>query len=216
MSISTTADLKAAIAAFLNRGNLAAQIPTFIQLAETRIAYGSREGAFVCEPLRVRGMETSADIAVSGQTAGLPSGYLQARRFYLASDPVQELSYIVPDLFWRTYISVASGTPTRFTVEGENFVFGPSPDTTYTGKCLYYQKFTPLVNDGDSNWLLANAPGVYLHGALLEAYRFTRNLEKAADEHAAFCGAVDALNLADKGDRFSGSPWQAFSDVGNP
>lgn len=216
MGIATTADLKAAIAAFLNRSNLTAQIPTFIQLAETRIAYGSREGAFTCEPLRIRGMETSADVAVTGQTASLPSGYLQARRFYLAGDTVQELSYVVPDLFWRTYISVCSGTPTRFTVEGENFVFGPTPDGAYTGKCLYYQKWAALVNDSDTNWLLTNAPGVYLHGALLEAYRFTRNLDKAADEHAAFCGAVDALNLADKADRFSGSPWQAFGDTGNP
>ena len=216
MSIATTADLKAAIAAFLNRGNLTAQIPTFIQLCETRIAYGSREGAFTCEPLRIRALETSADVAVTGQSAALPPGYLQARRFYLAGDTVQELSYIVPDLFWRTYISVTCGQPTRFTVEGENFVFGPTPGAAYTGKCLYYQKLAPLVNDGDTNWLLANAPGVYLHGALLEAYRFTRNMDKAADEHQAFAGAVNALNLADKGDRYSGSPWQAFSDVGNP
>jgi hypothetical protein len=76
--------------------------------------------------------------------------------------------------------------------------------------------FSPLADDTDSNWLLVNAPGVYLHAALTEAYRFTRNLEKAADEHAAFCGAVNALNLADKADRFSGSPWQALGDTGNP
>ena len=57
MAIATTADLKAVIAAFLNCGNLTVQIPTFIQLCESRIAYGSREGAFTCEPLRTRGME---------------------------------------------------------------------------------------------------------------------------------------------------------------
>lgn len=216
MSIATCADLKASIASFLNRANLSSQIPTFIQLAESRIAYGSREGELLCEPLRVRGMETSADVAISGQTAMLPSGYLQARRFYLNSDPIQELGYIVPDLFWRTYISVCAGLPTRFTVEGENFVFGPTPDSACTGKILYYQKFSPLVNDSDTNWLLTNAPGVYLHGALLEAYRFTRNMDKAMDEHSAFCGAVNALNLADKADRFSGAPWQAFGDTGNP
>lgn len=216
MTIATNADLQGAIAAFLNRSNLAAQIPTFIQLAETRIAYGSREGAFVCEPLRIRGMESSADVAIGGQTASLPSGYLQARRFYLDTCPVGEMSYIVPDLFWRTYTSATTGAPTRFTVEGENLVFGPVPDGPYTGKILYYQKFAALSANSDSNWLLANAPGVYLHGALLEAYRFTRNMDKAADEHAAFCGAVNALNLADKADRSAGAPWQAFSDTGNP
>jgi hypothetical protein len=102
-----------------------------VQLAEARIAYGSQEGAFLCEPLRIRAMESSADVAVSGQTASLPAGYLQARRFYLNSAPIQELGYVVPDLFWRTYISVCPGRPGRFTVEGENFVFGPTPDAAY-------------------------------------------------------------------------------------
>lgn len=216
MSIATFADLKSQIATALNRSNLTSQIPVFVQLAETRISYGSKEGALTCEPLRIRAMETSADVAISGQTAALPTGYLQARRFYLNTDPVQELTYIVPDIFWRLYAGRGTGQPTHFTVEGENFLFGPTPDSTYTGKSLYYKKFDALSADADTNWLLTNAPAVYLHGALMEAYRFTRNMEKAIDEHSAFIGSVNALNLADKADRYSGSPWQAVSDTGNP
>lgn len=216
MTISTFADIKAQIATLSNRANLTSQIPTFVQLAETRIAYGSREGAFTCEPLRIRAMEASADVTIATQTAALPTGYLQSRRLYINTDPIDELGYIVPDLFWRTYISSTTGKPRRFTVEGENLVFGPSPDSSYTGKILYYKKFTALSADADTNWLLTNAPSVYLHGSLMELYRFTRNMEKALDEHSAFCGAVNALNLADKADRYSGSPWQAYSDTGNP
>lgn len=216
MSIATYADLKSAVANWLNRSNLTARIPDFIALAETRMMYGARDGAMVCEPLRIRAMETSADVAVSGQSAALPAGYLQARRFYLNSQPIAELDYVVPDLFWRTYISVDTARPRRFTVEGENFLFGPTPDAAYTGKILYYKKLAALAADADTNWVLANAPGVYLHGALAEAHFFARNSEKAQEELSLFCGAVNALNLADKADRTSGSPWAAFTDTGNP
>ena len=215
MAIASYVDLKTAVATFLNRSNLTALIPDFIALAETRMMYGM-QGQIVCEPLRIRAMETSADVAISGQTASLPTGYLQSRRFYINTDPIGELGYIVPDVFWRTYISSTTGQPRRFTVEGENFVFGPTPDGAYTGKILYYQKLAALANDDDTNWVLTNAPGIYLHGALAEAYAYARNSEKALEELAVYAGGVNALNLADKADRFSGSPWQAFTDTGNP
>ncbi len=171
--------------------------------------------AVTCEPLRIRGMETSADVTISAQTAALPTGWLAPRRFYVNSNPIGELEYVAPDLFWRTYISSTSAQPRRYTIEGENFVFGPSPDSTYTGKVLYYKKFTALAADGDTNWLLTNAPGVYLHGALAEAHFFVRNSEKALEELNLYCGLVNALNSADKSDRYSG-PWVAHGDTGNP
>jgi len=215
MSIASYADLKTALASWLNRSNLNARIPDFIALCESRMMYGA-QGAMVSEPLRIRAMEISADIAVSGQTAALPSGFLQARRLYLNCSPIVELDYVTPELFWRTYVSSDVAQPRRFTAEGEKFVFGPAPDAAYTGKCLYYKKLAALAVDADTNWVLTNAPGVYLHGALAEAHLFTRNAPQAAEELALFAGAVNALNLADKADRYAGASWQAFSDTGNP
>jgi hypothetical protein len=216
LSLSTFGDLKATVASFLNRSNLTTQIPYFVQLAETKIAYGDRAGPIPVDPLRIRAMETSADITINAQTVALPTGYLAPRRLYLNTNPIQELEYIVPTLFWRTYISSISDTPTRYTIEGENFVFGPIPDSTYTGKSLYYKKLTALSSDSDTNWLLQNAFGAYLQGTLAEAYSYIRNAEKASEARAMFAGIINGLNLSDKDDRFSGSPWQAFSDTGNP
>lgn len=216
MALSTFSDLKAAVATWLNRSNLTTQIPYCVQLCETRIAYGSREPQFEVEPLRIRAMETSADITVNAQTVALPTGYFQARRFYIDGDPVQELSYIVPDVFWRNWISSTSDKPQQFTIEGENFVFGPTPDTTYTGKFLYYQKFTALSADSDTNWLLTNAFNVYLFGTLTEAYILARQMDQALAMNARFVGQMNALNLADKSDRYSGSPWAARPDTWAP
>jgi len=69
MSIATYADLKAAVANWLNRSNLTARIPDFIALTETRMMYGAQGAGIACEALRIRAMETSADIAISGQSA---------------------------------------------------------------------------------------------------------------------------------------------------
>jgi hypothetical protein len=49
MTTSTFADLKSQVAAAAQRSNLTAQIPFFVQQAETRIYYGSEEQPFPTE-----------------------------------------------------------------------------------------------------------------------------------------------------------------------
>ena len=216
MSISTFAELKTALANFSNRSDLTSRIPEFVTLAETRIFYGSQEAPFISEPLRVRAMETSADITISAQTAALPTRYLGLRRQYISGDTGRKIGFMAPDAFWDKYAGPAwSSTPVDFTVEGENLVFGPSPDGTYTGKCLYWQKFAALSADADYNWLLTNAPGAYLQGALIELYDYLKDWEAKGQAHNAFAGIINALNLADKSDRFAGS-WLGRTDHYNP
>ncbi len=213
MTIATNADLKSTVATYLNRSNLTSLIPVFIQQAETRIAYGSREPNFNTEPLRIRAMETSSYATINAQKIQLPTGYLAQRRFYLTS--YGELTFLTPDMFWAKFPDATAGQPSHFTEEGENFVFGPAPDGAYDGRCLYYAKFSPLVDNADTNWLLTNAPAVYLQGTLLEAYRYTRTMDQAMAALGTFSGMINGLNLADKSDRFS-NPWIATTDTGNP
>lgn len=215
--ISTYADLKAQVAVLLNRSNLTTQIPYWVQLAEQRIAYGSQESPLQSEPLRIRAMETSADLTIASgvQTVALPTGFLQQRRFYISGTPTIKPVFITPEAFWGKWFAYTTGRPADYTVEGENIVIGPTPDTAYTGKILYYKKFTALSSDSDTNWLLVNAPGVYLYGVLIEAYKYVRNMEQAAAALNNFCGAVNALNSADTADRRA-MPWTARSDTWTP
>lgn len=215
MALSTFADLKSTAASFLKRSDLTTQIPYFVQLCETRIYYGCYEKPFDIEPLRIRAMESSQYATFNAQQIALPSGFLQQRRLYISGTPNQELDYLTPTLFWKNWISSTTGQPVEYTVEGENLILGPTPDTNYTGQMLFYKKFDALVNDSDTNWLLTNAFGAYLHGTLAEAYRYTRNTEQAQIEHNAFAGIINSLNNSDKRDRFTG-PWTARSDTGNP
>lgn len=215
MTISTFADLKSQVAVFLNRSNLTSEIPYYVQLCETRIAYGSKEPPFETQPLRIRAMETSAYATFNAQSIELPTGYLQQRRLFLDTDPNSKLTYLTPEAFWTNNRTGTTGQPINYTIEGEAFYLSPTPDTSYTGRILYYKKFTALSADADTNWLLTNAPGVYLYGTLLEAFSHTRNMEQAQLNAVKFAGLVNALNSADKADRHV-TPWTARPDIYTP
>lgn len=215
MPIANYGDLKAQVAAFLNRNNLTVEIPYFVQLAETRIAYGSREMPFPSEPLRIRAMEICASATFDKQEISLPDDFLQVRRLFIAGDPNGRIDFEVPSFFWVDASSGSAGKPTKYTIEGNSIFLRPSPDGSYTGRILYYKKFAALTDDADTNWLLVNAPSVYLYGTLLEAYKHVRNMEQAQVNLNAFAGTVNSLNLSDKDDRYA-TPWASVADVYTP
>lgn len=215
MTISTYSELKTAIANHANRYDLTSVIPDFITMGATRIFYGSKEAPFEVEPLRVRAMEYSADLTVNGQGVALPSSFLQVRRLYINSSTVRLCKFVAPDLFWKTYISTNTGIPQSFTIEGENLLFGPTPDTTYTGKILYYKKFAAFSGDSDTDWLLTNAPGAYLQAALVELHDYCKDFEAKENALKVLSGIINGLNDSDKADRYAG-PWASYSDTGNP
>lgn len=216
MSFSTFADLKQAIATFADRTDKTTAIEDYITLATTRILYGSMEPPFISDPLRIRAMETSAYATFSAQQVELPDGYLQMRRLIVSGDTGGPLKLISPDTFWQKYTHTTSGVPREFTIEGESLFIGPTPDGSYTGRMLYYKAFDTLTNPTDTNWLLTNAPAVYLQGALIELWDDVKDYEAKVEAHKAFVGAINSLNKADQSDRWSGSPWVAHSDTCTP
>ena len=163
--------------------------------------------------MRLRAMETSTDLTVSAQEVALPTGFLEARRLYLEGTPLRRVEFLTPENFWVRNLATQAGVPKYFTIEGENFVFGPSPDTTYTGKLLYWQRFTALVADIDTNWILSNARGLLLYGALLESAPFLEDDVRALTWATLYDDTVDRVREADKRDRHSGAPLMSRSDV---
>lgn len=215
MAIDTYALLKTAIASRADRTDLTSLIPDFITEAATRIHYGSNEPPFISEPLRIRAMEASDDLTISARTCAIPARVVQVRRLYLNTDPVAKLEMVSPDKLWGSNLGLTGDQPSAFAMEGENFVFGTSPDATYTGKLLSYKTFAAFSADADTNWLLTNAPGAYLHGALIALWGHLFDTEQATLAHKRFVGVINALNLSDKSDRYSG-PWVGRTDTGNP
>lgn len=173
MAITTYPELQTAVSNWLHRSGetgLSDRIEEFIDLAEDRINLDliGKGG--------IGPMEASEDLTISGQFVATPTRYAGTRRLYISDNPNRTLDYLPPEAFYSKFLSTEAGTPEAFTVEGDqtntfNLVFGPIPSTSFTGKHLYFQKFEPLSASA-SNWLLSNARGLLLYGALLEAAAF--------------------------------------------
>ena len=208
MAITTYSELQDAVANWLAKGYAAARVQEFITLAEAKLN----------RRLRIREMETSADLAlVSGtRTVALPTRFVQARRLYLNTDPVRVVRYVSPQNFWTFRGSSETALPEFHTIEGDDIVFGPIPDAAYTGKILYYQAFQALSDSNTSNALLAAHPDVYLYATLCEAFVFKQEPQLYAQCEMMLERALGDIAASDQKDRYGPGPLVARTDVGNP
>ena len=168
MAIIDYSSLQAAIAAWLARDDLAANIPDFITLFE---ACANRR-------LRVRQMETTATLIPSSGVAALPTDYLMWRRVTWTGSPRVELEFVHPSILQAHYPAAPAGVPNLFTIEGATLKIRPTDDAAL--ELDYFQKIPALSAGNPGNWLLAAHPDLYLFGALVEAQGFNVDGEKLA------------------------------------
>jgi hypothetical protein len=213
MAITTNALLEAAIAGHLARTDLTSAIPDFIVAGETRIAYGSKE-PFESEPLRIRAMETVATLTNTDGECTLPSGFLGLKSIYEDGSTKGQLEQTSPELFYRSYNSSNQGPASFYIIEGETIKLAPSGSSDV--RIVYYKKFDPIATASPVTWLLTNAPHVYVYAALLEAAPYIRNDARIQVWYGLFRSMVNALNSADKRDRWGGSSIAVRNDRGNP
>lgn len=174
MSISTCAELKSAVASWLNRSDLTAVIPDFVTLAETDIR----------QDVRVQAMEQIATGTLSGETLAHPSRFLEARRLVVGSDVFE---YVTP----LRYTELANSGAKVFTSIGQTFyILGGAGDYSL----VYYQAFTPFSADADTNWLLTNAPDVYLAAACRHGASYLKDANDEQRFAQRYSAAVARLN----------------------
>jgi hypothetical protein len=162
LSLATCADLKASIAGLINRTDKTAVIPDWIAMAE----------AGLNRDLNCRQMfAVNPAFSVSGATVALPAGFAGVRALHLNTSPVTPLRYVEPTGFddQVDQARVAAGPPKDYTIVGDDFLFSPTPDTTYAATLIYRTRLTPLVADEDTNWLLTLFPDAYLYGAAIHS-----------------------------------------------
>lgn len=214
MSLSTYANIRSAILDWTwAQGGLTDTIiknDIFPQLW-AMIYYGDRtNGLQPIEPLRVRSMESSATLTPSAAgvvtiSTAVNSGWLEFIEITPTYSYAKPLRIVEPWQFRREQELWNRGTaPTEIaTVEGDSLIV--SPPTANTLVAAWYQKFTALSADSDTDWIVTNAPHVYLRGGLMLACDYVQD-ERRAQYRAEFAGAIAALNLNDRTRRASGSP----------
>lgn len=196
MAIATYSDLQSLVANYLARDDLSTQIVDFIKLAEVRIR----------RDLRVREMLSSSDLTINASSVAIPSDFLELRELHIDSTPITQLDYLPPTTFFRTARTTETGKPVFYTMDGSNFVFGPTPDTTYTGKLLYYAAPDFLSDSNTSNTFLTVAPDCLLYAALGESEPFLMNDQRLAVWASLYDRARIQLSTSDDRAEFSGNP----------
>jgi hypothetical protein len=197
MSLSTYADLQEAVVDWLNKPDVAQSVPTLISLAE----------ADINRRLRHIKMTKRSVAEVDSQFSATPTDYLGTIRFSLTSGTTNALDLISQaELLDRKEASAnIGGTPRFYALTGNQFEFYPVPNDTYDAELVYYAELDALSDENTSNWLLADAPDVYLYGTLAHSAPFLGEDARLAVWTSLYETALSGLNRASDNARFGGT-----------
>lgn len=193
MSISTYAELKSAVADWLNRRDLTSQIPSFIAFAEADI---SRK---VKHWLNEKRVSTS----LNEQYEILPDDWLETIR--LEHEDGTEIRLVssvdMADLQTRY---PTSGKPTHYLVTAGQIKLHPAPDGEYPVFLTYSARIPSLSDTATTNWLLTNHPDILLYGALIHASPYLVDDARVATWSALYLSAIDGINKQSEAAKYSG------------
>jgi hypothetical protein len=206
MAISTYSELNTAVANWLDRDDLTDRIPEFIALCEARFN----------RLLRIRAMEykQTASTVAGQRNLALPAGFIQMRNLQMNASPIVPMQYVTPEIYDRLYGSTFTGTPEMYTIIADEIQLGPIPASVQTIEMLFYKKFDALTAVATTNWMITNAPDVYLYGCLLEAEPFIMNDPRVQLWATAFKQAITDIQEQDNKDRHSGSALRVMNTSG--
>ena len=177
MSLTTYTGLKAAIANWLNRTDLSAEIPDFIELAESRLAH----------EVRIPTIEKKTVISLDAEGfTTKPADFLELKHMFFNDTPLIRVSIT------KMHNFVAStGVPLYFAREVAKIRFHPTPVMTDSDRLemIYYYKVPPLSDSAPTNVLLSTVPDLFLFGALSEASKFLDHLNEGARWELAYQAA---------------------------
>jgi len=189
MALTTYTELKASVADWLNRTDLTNVIPDFISLAEAQIE----------RTLRTRQMIVRATASIDTEYSAVPADFLETKSIKLNTNPVTALVFesidALDSLKSTTYIS--PGRPGYFGIVGGQIRVLPVPDSTYTAELIYYAKLSKLSSSVAVNWLLTQAPDVYLYGSLMQAAPYLKDDSRVPVWAAIYTRGLEELQIAD-------------------
>lgn len=182
--ITSYATLQEAALDYLDRPDLAASIPGFVALAESRFNAG----------LRAREMEAMASLAGPVAAMPLPADYLEWIRVeWTGSGRTARPRYAESNSPEATFRYRPHGDPQAFTTLAGQVRLVPEKPGALT--LFYYARIPALSNGSPSNWLLAAAPDAYLHATLAEAWLFERAYDLADKHIALMLATIAALGV---------------------
>ena len=183
MALSTYAQLRQAVADWLDRRDLGDRIPDFIALAESRLN----------RLLRLRAMEVEVAIQAPAGTdwVDLPADCLEPLGVWRkAEGGRQALSFQTGAGLSRTGLS---GPPRAWSLQGDGIRLD-RPCETFTELSVAMRQRVRLSDSAPTNPVLASCPDLYLFGSLIEAAPYLRDGDLLALFAARYGAALAEAN----------------------
>lgn len=193
---TTYTELRAEILAWINRAEIEQAIPTFITMAEATF---NRE-------VRHRRMMTRKTANLTTARLALPTDWLEAVNIQISgTNAGSRLEYVSPFELDRVRDRTTSGQPEVYSLVADEIEFAPTPNATYTVEMLYYAKI-PALATNTTNWLLSEAPDLYLYASLVHVEPYLGNDPRIPVWKGLTETLLASLNDADERARLSGGP----------
>jgi len=200
LALTNYSELQSDIADWINRSDLSSKIPTFIALAEAQINRDVRHWRM---ETRSSGQQSAAD-----EYMQLPADWVETIRLHVTDSGTSTVNLISRDAMAdkRQGNNDSSGTVVSYTHADGQIQLYPTPSAETNLELLYYAKVPALSDSNTTNWLLTEAPDIYLYGSLLPSAPYLEEDERATTTWAQFyAAAVQQLNQASDQARYSGS-----------
>lgn len=192
------ASLQTDIAAWMNRTDLTAQIPSFIAIAESRFQLDVRAWQMLT-PVTLTVLANAPSVAV-------PADWLEWDRLYVNG---RALDYTTPNAMQERIKAGSTADMRLFTTVGGNLIVGGPAPAAVTVQASYYARIPALATAaGSTNWLLDTYPAVYLYGGLVGGFNYAGDEQDAQKYEGAYASLVGDINSNARKAMTSGSQWR--------
>ena len=190
--------LLTAVALWMNRTDLGGQMDSVLGLVEAKVR----------RTLRDRTVGPVSFVLIDG--ASLPDDCGELRTMRLADTRFGNIPISISSL---TAIAARQqltfprpGVPESISIVEKQVYVAPLLDGAYNTKITYYQTVPPLTAINPTNWLLTQAPDVYLYGMLSEFSAFNVEDARAALWMTAFQTAMMDMERARERREYASTP----------
>lgn len=210
--VTTYATLKDHIADTLNRNDLTSVIPNFIQQAEAQFK----------RDFRLRKLSDRGTFSITGDGQSLPTDFYRLDSWYHDGasyyGPIQIVSQ---DEIGRLKGSYGDSGVPQFAaiipsdgVDAPTIRFAPEPDGTYDTKMVYERRVVDLSDTNTSNYLLVEAPDIYLYGALVESAPYLKDDNRLGLWKTLLEERIEAYRISQQDARWGGSIRRPYTPIG--
>ncbi len=165
-----------------------AQIPTFISLAENRIATDMKQQGFQSVVTGTLPLESFME---------KPAFWKETISFYYINADDERTPLFLRTLeYIRNYWPVVTRTAEpRFYADynATHFLLGPTPAAERVFELVYYARLQPLSDTNQSNWMTLNVPQALFAACMIEACVFSKNSARQQVWEAKYADASGSL-----------------------